>query len=251
MKIISWNVNGLRSVLRRNQLDWLTDTNVDILCLQEIKVQQEQLEDTFKKFLGYNLFLHSATRKGYSGVAVYSKMTPQTVKTEFGFPRFDLEGRGIELTFPHFTLINLYLPHGGWLKHNLEYKLSVYDFLIRYLASKRDQKIILVGDFNVAHTEIDLARPKQNSKNVMFTPEERKQIDRILSLGFVDCFRKLHPAAPMYTWWPYRAEARARKVGWRIDYSLLSASLLPSLRSASVLDSILGSDHCPIELYLF
>jgi exodeoxyribonuclease-3 len=250
MRIISWNVNGLRSVYRKSLLNWLSDSDIDIVCLQEIKAQKEQLDVEVGKFFDYKLFINSGMRMGYSGVAIYSRTSPRAIRTEFGFTRFDNEGRGIEVVYSDFTLVNLYLPHGGWEKQNLSYKLAVYDFLIEYLESKRDQNLIITGDFNIAHSEIDLARPKQNFNNTMFTTEERRRVDKILSLGFVDCFRRLHPDASTYTWWSYRPGARERNIGWRIDYSLISASLVPSLRSASILHHVLGSDHCPIELYL-
>lgn len=248
MRIISWNVNGIRSVYKRNFLNWLPSSGVDILCLQEIKARQEQLSPQILNLLNYNSFFHPAIKKGYSGVAVYSNTPPLSVKTKLGLPRFDDEGRAIELVFSKFILLNLYIPHGGREKENLGYKLAVFDFLVDYLKQKQRERIVLVGDFNIAHTENDLARPKANQNNIMFTPEERKQVDRIINLDFIDCFRRMHPHERQYTWWPYRANARTRNVGWRIDYTFISGNMLPELSSANVLANILGSDHCPIEL---
>jgi len=248
MKIVSWNVNGIRAVYKKNFLDWFITTNADIVCLQEIKAQKEQIPSDLVELKDYYFYFNQAIKKGYAGVAVYSKQKPLKVEYKLGLNRFDQEGRILQLEYPSFTLINLYLPHGGRQKENLSYKLKVYDYLLRYLQNNRSKNIILIGDFNVAHRDIDLARPKQNQNNVMFTPEERQQIDKIINLGFIDTFREFHKEGDHYTWWPYMANARQRNLGWRIDYIFISKELTKKLKDAFILSEIMGSDHCPIEI---
>jgi len=246
MKIISWNVNGLRAIYKKNFLSWFKKTRADIVCLQEIKAHPAQLIPELIQPEEYYSYFNPANKKGYSGVIVYTKKKPLRVGRKLGMKRFDQEGRMLKLEYPNFTLINLYLPQGGRQKQNMGYKLEVYSRLLNYLKRNKNKKIILIGDFNIAHQEIDLARPKQNQKNTMFTPEERKQIDKIIDLGFTDTFRKFHKKAGQYTWWPYWANARQRNLGWRIDYVFASKSLIPKLKKAFILSEVKGSDHCPI-----
>ncbi len=246
MKILSWNVNGLRAVYKKGFLDWLKKSRAKIICLQEIKAQPEQLPFDLTRPKNYYSYFNSAKRKGYSGVAVYTQEKPQKIEFNLDFKRFDQEGRFLKLDFPNFSLINLYLPHGGRKKENYEYKLEVYERLIKYLKGNRNKKIILIGDFNIAHQEIDLARPKDNVKNTMFTPRERKQIERLIKFGFIDSFRKFNQEGGNYTWWPYFREARERNLGWRIDYAFVSKALVAKLKDAFILPEIKGSDHCPI-----
>lgn len=248
MKIISWNVNGLRAVYKRDFLKCLKETKANIICLQEIKIQLEKLPSDLLTPPNYYSCFNFAARKGYSGVAVYVKEKPLMVESIFGKERFDQEGRLLKLDYSDFSLINLYLPHGGRQKENLDYKLAVYNHLIQYLEKIKNEKLILIGDFNVAHKEIDLSRPKENQNNIMFTPKEREQIDRIIHLGFTDTFRKFHKEGGHYTWWPYFASARARNLGWRIDYTFCSKTLMPRLKNAFILNEVLGSDHCPIGI---
>jgi exodeoxyribonuclease-3 len=248
VKIISWNVNGLRAVYKRGFLNILKDLNADIVCLQEIKARKEQLSPDLINPLGYNFYINSANKKGYSGVLVYSRVEPLSVENKIGLDRFDSEGRFLKLTFPHFTLINFYIPHGGRDKQNLGYKLETYNFLTNYLHSLKTKNVVLIGDFNIAHQEIDLARPKYNKDNIMFTPDERKQLDKILELGFSDSFRLFNKNGGNYTWWPYMANARQRNLGWRIDYSFVSENLRRKVKNASILKDISGSDHCPINI---
>lgn len=248
MRIISWNVNGLRALYKKDE-HWLAKINADIVCLQEIKTQQEQqLSFVSINPSGYHSYFNPATRKGYSGTAIYTKERPLEIKQKIGLEKFDNEGRILQLEFPGFMLINLYLPHGGRDKSNLSYKLEVYQKLLNYLAKIKNQKIILVGDFNVAHKEIDLARPKQNKNNTMFTPEERKQIDKLIELGFADSFRIFHKEGRNYTWWPYFANTRQRNLGWRIDYVFVSKGLASKVKNAFILSEVMGSDHCPIGI---
>lgn len=248
MKIISWNVNGLRAVYKKNFLEWLKKSKADIVCLQEIKIQSEQLPFDLVKPSNFFSYFNSASKKGYSGVAVYTKTKPLKIETSLSLERFDHEGRFLKLKFPDFDLINLYLPHGGRQKENLDYKLEAYDYLFKYLKRQEKQKLVLIGDFNIAHQEIDLARPKQNKNNIMFTQEERKQIDRLINLDFTDSFRQFHQEGGNYTWWPYFANARQRNLGWRIDYAFISKTLIPNLEDAFILSEIKGSDHCPIGI---
>lgn len=248
MRIISWNVNGLRAILKKNFLGWLEKENPEILCLQEIKSQPNQLPADITQPKRYFPFINSALRPGYSGLLCYSQSKPVKTEMSLGLERFDQEGRFLKINFKNFSLINIYLPHGGRGKENLSYKLEVYNRFIKYLEKLKDQKIILVGDFNIAHREIDLARPKQNKNNIMFTQDERKQIDKIIDLGFIDTFRKFHPESDRYTWWPYYANARKRNLGWRIDYIFVSRKLIPNLSKAFILPEVLGSDHCPIGI---
>lgn len=248
MKILSWNVNGLRALHKKGFLDWLKKSRAEIICLQEIKAQEEQLPFDLTHPKNYYSYFNSATKKGYSGVAVYSKEKPRKIEFNLGFKRFDQEGRFLKLEFPDFTLINLYLPQGGRKKENYSYKLKVYERLIKYLRKVKNKKIILIGDFNVAHQEIDLARPKDNQKNTMFTPRERKQITRIIKLGFTDSFRKFNQGKGHYTWWAYIRNCRKRNIGWRIDYAFTSKSLTPKLKKSFILPETKGSDHCPIGI---
>lgn len=248
VKIISWNVNGLRAVHKKGFLEWLAKSRADIVCLQETKAQKKQLTPDLIKLKNYHSFFNSARKKGYSGVAVYSKNKPRVVKRKLGMKRFDSEGRLLELEYPDFTLVNLYMPHGDRQKRNLDYKLECYEYLFKNLEKVKNKKIILIGDFNIAHKEIDLARPKQNQNNIMFTPQERKQIDKLIKLGFIDSFRKFHKKGGNYTWWVYMANARQRNLGWRIDYAFVSKKFEKRLKSAFILSRVRGSDHCPIGI---
>ncbi len=246
MKIISWNVNGVRSVYKHGFSMWLSKSRADIVCLQEIKAQKEQIPEKLFSSEGYHLYFHQAEKKGYSGVAVLAKKEPLQISYNLGLERFDKEGRLIHLRYKNFSFINVYMPHGGRFKENLIYKLESYKNLFRYLRGLKDKNIIIAGDFNIAHEEIDLARPDSNKSNIMFTPEERKQLDTLISDGFVDTFRKFHKEGGKYTWWPYMAKARERNLGWRIDYIFVSNSLSQKLKNSFIFNDVLGSDHCPL-----
>ena len=248
MKIVSWNVNGLRAVLRKGFLDWLETTDADIICLQEIKAQKEQLPDVLVIPKGYYSYFNSAKRKGYSGVVVYSKKKPLLIKRKLDLKRFDEEGRFLKLKYKDFILINLYLPHGGRQKENIDYKLKSNARIFEYLKKIKNKNILLIGDFNIAHKEIDLARPSQNQNNIMFTQEERKQVDELISLNFKDSFRMFHQEGGNYTWWPYSFKARERNLGWRIDYAFVSKKLRSKLKKAFIMSEVKGSDHCPIGI---
>jgi exodeoxyribonuclease-3 len=247
MRILSWNVNGIRSTHQKGCLDWLANSQAEIVCFQEIKVQKEQLSPELRNLDGFKYsFFNFAQKKGYSGVAVYCHKKPKKVVRRLGNRRFDSEGRLLELYFPQFVLLNFYLPHGGRQKENLDYKLAAYEAIFKRVKELKKQRLILIGDFNIAHQEVDLARPKQNKNNIMFTPIERAQIDRLLELGFVDSFRRFRKAGGFYTWWPYAFQARERNLGWRIDYVFVGKTLGSKLKKAEILTKVKGSDHCPI-----
>ncbi|MDD5172551.1 MAG: exodeoxyribonuclease III [Patescibacteria group bacterium] len=247
MKIISWNINGIRSAYKKGFLDWFKKDRAEIICLQEVKAQKEQIPkemENLRKFSFFNL----GKRKGYSGVAVYSQKEPVETGINLGLEKFDQEGRMLVLKYPDFNLINIYLPQGGRKKENLSYKLEVYKKLFEHLKKYKDKKVILLGDFNIAHQEIDLARPKQNQQNTMFTPAERKQIKNLIDLGFVDTFRHFYPSKKQYTWWPYFYQARERNIGWRIDYVFVSQKLIFEVKKIFIFSKTKGSDHCPIGI---
>lgn len=250
MKIISWNVNGLRAVERKGFSIWAQNCGADFICLQEIKLQKEQIPEILENLEDYKGIYNFAVKKGYSGTVIYTKQEPIRVVKEMGIERFDSEGRFLQLDYPDFTLINLYMPHGGRQKENLEYKMSCYDCLFKYLSGMSQINVVLVGDFNIAHEDIDLARAKQNRDNIMFTKEERQKHDQLAAFGYIDSFRSLHPEIQVYTWWPWIKTARENNIGWRIDYAYCSKNLHSKLTDASILREISGSDHCPIELCL-
>ncbi len=248
MRIITWNVNGLRSVYRSDFARWVERSEADIICIQEVKAQEADIT-ALPLPQGYDLILNSAERKGYSGTACYVKQPPEGIVTRIGHDRFDSEGRMIELIYPTFSLFNFYIPNGARDQRDMIYKLEAYQKIFDYLRGR--ESVILTGDFNIAHTTLDLARPKENQKNTMFTPEERIQIDHLANFGYTDTFRSLHlEVTGAYTWWPYFANARQRNLGWRIDYVFTSRELTPNVRSAFILPEVMGSDHCPTGIDL-
>lgn len=248
MKIISWNVNGIRSVDKKGFKKWFKEINADIICLQETKAQLEQIPNDLVSPNGYQVFFNSAQKKGYSGVAVYTKPKPLKVEKKLGMRKFDKQGRMLHLKFLKFDLINFYLPQGGRQKENMDYKIETYQRIFKYLKKIKNRNIILTGDFNVAHDEVDLARPKQNQNNTMFTLKERKQIDKVIKIGFVDTFRYFYKEGEHYTWWPYFYQARKRNIGWRIDYIFITRELITKVKKAFILSNVQGSDHCPIGI---
>ncbi|OIO50211.1 MAG: exodeoxyribonuclease III [Candidatus Brennerbacteria bacterium CG11_big_fil_rev_8_21_14_0_20_43_10] len=247
MKILSFNVNGIRAAYQKGFLNWLTASRADIVCTQEIKAQEAQVPTVLLNPAHYYSYFNFAAKKGYSGVGIYTKQKPLRVHHTLDFKRFDQEGRIIKLDYPGFCLINIYIPHGGRGKENIGYKLETYKRLFLFLKGIK-QKLVLMGDFNVAHHEIDLARPQNNKNNIMFTKQERKQIDKLLELGFIDSFRQQNKDSGHYTWWPYGFQARQRNIGWRIDYAFISKNMAPKLRKAFILNKVNISDHCPIGI---
>jgi exodeoxyribonuclease-3 len=254
MKLISWNVNGLRAVHKKGAWDEFIRLSPDVMMLQETKAHPDQLPDELKAPPGYHSFFESSkTRKGYSGVAIYTKVEPEEVRYELGVPELDQEGRLIAAFFKDFVLLNVYFPNGGGGPARLEYKLNFYDAFLEFIDNLRAEgrEIVFGGDVNTAHEEIDLARPKENEEHTGFLPEERAWLDEVVRHGYIDTFRHFHPTrAGAYTYWDMKTAARERNVGWRIDYFFISPGLLPRLKWARILTDIYGSDHCPIEIDL-
>lgn len=250
MRIISWNVNGLRAIHKKGFLEWLQKEQPDILCLQETKADVESLPQDLREVGGYNAFFNSAEKKGYSGVCVYSRSKPVRVEKSFGAKKFDPEGRVLVLEYPKFVLCNVYFPNGKASAERLKYKMDFYDAFLKFVDKlhAEGKKVVICGDVNTAHKEIDLARPKENSETSGFLPEERVWIDELLAHDFVDSFRKFHSEPDNYSWWDYKTKARERNVGWRIDYFFTSKSL--KLKDAFIMNEVLGSDHCPVGIEL-
>jgi len=248
--IYTWNVNGIRAVAKKGFVDWVKKSKGDIICLQETKAQPEQVPDEVKNIKGYDSFWFSAQRKGYSGVGTYSKIKPVKTTNGFGNESFDNEGRVIFSEYEKFVLANVYFPNGGRGPERVKYKLDFYDELFLYLNKNyRDKKgIIVTGDYNTAHKEIDLARPKYNETNSGFLPEERAWIDNIINLGYVDVFRKFHKEPNWYSYWDVFTRARDRNVGWRIDYFMVSDDFVDNISSANIHMDVMGSDHCPVSI---
>lgn len=254
MKLVSWNVNGLRAAAKKGFLDWLYESGADVVGLQETKAEEIQLPEEVRSPNGYYAyFTHSKGRKGYSGVALYSKTKPDKVEYGIGIQKFDDEGRIIIGHYGDLVLLNVYFPNGGGGPERLKYKLEFYDAFLKYVEHlrKRGKKVVFCGDVNTAHEEIDLARPKENEKNTGFLPEERAWIDELIYHGYVDTFRHFSPnKVGAYSYWDMKTAARERNVGWRIDYFFVAPELLPKLKSAGISPTIYGSDHCPIWIEL-
>lgn len=249
MKLISWNVNGLRAVLKKNFLDYLKQESPDVLCLQETKCSPDQVEPVWGD--AYETHWNWAEKKGYSGTAVLTRERPLRVTRGIGIPEHDREGRVLTAEYPGFFLVNVYVPNSQRELARLPYRQQWdRDFLAYLCALDRAKPVVWCGDLNVAHTEIDLTNPKANVKNHGFTPEERAGFDAVVRAGFVDTFREFEKGGGHYTWWSPMGGARSRNVGWRIDYFLVSARLRPALKSAAIQPQILGSDHCPVTLEL-
>ena len=249
MKLISWNVNGLRAVVGKNFREVFQSLDADFFCLQETKMQAGQLD---LQFPGYRSWWNFADKKGYSGTAIYSRMEPLAVTYGMGIDEHDHEGRVITLEMDDFFLVCVYTPNSQDGLRRLDYRMRWEDDFRRYLQGLDNRKpVVVCGDMNVAHNEIDLKNPKTNRQNAGFTDEERNQMTALLEAGFADTFRHLHPTQEgIYSWWSYRFHAREKNTGWRIDYFLTSNRLLPRVREANILTDIMGSDHCPVELAL-
>lgn len=251
IKILSWNVNGIRAVHKKGFLDWLKKENPDILCLQETKAHPDQLTDELLNAKGYTSFFSSSiVKKGYSGVAIYTKQEPVKVEHGFGIPKFDDEGRIIVADYNDFVLINIYYPNGKASDIRLKYKLDFYDAFLTYAEKlkSKGKKLIICGDVNTAHKEIDLARPKENEKISGFLPIEREWMDKFLSHGYLDTFRMFNDEPEQYSWWNMVTRARDRNVGWRIDYFFITENLKKNIKSAFILQEVMGSDHCPVGI---
>lgn len=253
IKLLSWNVNGIRAVHRKGFLDWLELSTPDIVALQEIRATPDQMPKALRQPTGYHSYWLSAEKKGYSGVGLLSKIEPLEVRYGLGVEEFDREGRVIIADYPRFTLMNAYFPSGTRGGDRVEFKLAFNDAFLHVCEGIRAQgkSMIFCGDVNIAHQEIDLTHPKANAKNSGFLPEERAWLDKVFSMGYVDTFRHFHPDEPEhYSWWAQRNNARERNIGWRIDYVIITEDLLANLKDAFILPEVMGSDHCPVGVEL-
>jgi len=251
MKLLSWNVNGIRAVIEKNFGEFVSTEKPDILCLQETKARPEQVQLPLE-LGGYHTYWNSADKPGYSGVAVFSREEPLEVQLGMGHDEHDREGRVLTLEFPEFILVNVYTPNAQDELKRLPYRLSWDEAFRQHVAKHALKKpVVFCGDLNVAHHEIDLARPKDNRKNPGFSDEERESFGKLLGAGFTDTFRHLYPdLSDAYSWWSYRGGARQRNVGWRIDYFGVSTSFIDRVTAAVILPKVLGSDHCPVGITL-
>lgn len=253
MKLISWNVNGIRAVMQKDFTKTLSTLNPDVLCLQETKAQDHQVSDTLLPIDGYHLYMNSAQRKGYSGTAILSRTQPIAVTYGMGIAQHDTEGRIICAEYPGFFLVNVYVPNSGSELLRLDYRQQWDKDFCAYLKElERSKPVVVCGDFNVAHKPIDIARPEANyNKSAGYMQAEIDGMDRFVEQGFVDTFRLMNPHAKnAYSWWSYRAGARERNIGWRIDYFLVSGELASKIEGASIHPDFIGSDHCPISIQI-
>lgn len=250
MKLISWNVNGLRAVLKKNFLDYFENENPDILAIQETKLQESQIPIEIKDLKNYHIFWSFAEKKGYSGVAIFSKQNPLNISFSIGEERFDKEGRVIIAEFEDFTLINCYFPNGQMSDERLKFKLDFYDKMFEEMEEIKNsgKNLIVCGDYNTAHKPIDLANPQDNEKYSGFLPIERAWLDKLVENGWIDTFRHFDNRPEQYSWWTYRFGARKRNIGWRIDYFFVNKEFLPNLKNAFIQQEVIGSDHCPVGI---
>ena len=251
MKLVSWNVNGIRAILKKGFLELFNQMNADIVCLQETKASPDQVDEVSWPE-GYSRYWNSAEKKGYSGTVIFTRHTPLDVTLGLGQRKHDQEGRVITAEFSDFFLVNVYTPNSQNELRRLDYRVTQWDVAFRRYVKRlqRDKPVIFCGDLNVAHEEIDLARPRDNARNAGFTDEERQSFGKLLKGGFIDTFREFEPGAGHYSWWSYRAGARQKNIGWRIDYFCVSAVLRPRLLGAGICPDVMGSDHCPVTLEL-
>ena len=251
MKLVSWNVNGLRAVINKGFEEFFKETDADIFCIQETKMQEDQIDDKIREiFKGYNTYWNSAEKKGYSGTAIITKNIPLNIKFGIGIEEHDKEGRVITLEFDKFYMVNCYTPNSKRELERLDYRMVWEDAFRNYLIELNKKKpVIVCGDLNVAHKEIDLKNPKTNRKNAGFTDEEREKMTELLNAGFTDTFRYLYPdKTDTYTWWSYMFKAREKNAGWRIDYFIVSNSIKDKIKESYIYSEVMGSDHCPVGL---
>lgn len=247
MKLISWNVNGLRAVLKKGFEDFFYDIDADIFCIQETKMQEGQIENFELK--GYKQYWNSAVKKGYSGTAIFTKIEPVSVSYGIGIEEHDQEGRVITLEFEKFYLVNIYVPNSKRELERLDYRMIWEDEIRKYLCNLNKKKpVIMCGDLNVAHEEIDLKNPKTNRRNAGFTDEERGKMTKLLNANFTDSYRYIYPEKIAYSWWSYMGNAREKDIGWRIDYFIVSSDIKEKIKDAYIFKDIYGSDHCPVGL---
>lgn len=249
LKLISWNVNGIRAVLKKGFLDFVAESKPDVLCIQETKAAPDQVGLSLD---GYRPYWNAAERKGYSGTLIFSKIEPLSVKNGLGVKKHDDEGRVITLEFEDYFLVTVYTPNSKRDLSRLEYRVEEWDTaFLRYLRTlEKTKPVVFCGDLNVSHKEIDLANPKSNRRNAGFTDEERGRFDKIVAAGFIDTFREFEPGGGHYSWWSYMGGARAKNIGWRLDYFCVSKSLRPRLEDAFILPDVPDSDHCPVGIIL-
>ena len=247
MKIVSWNVNGIRACINKGFNDFFKEVNADIFCIQETKLQPEQAENI--EFDRYTKYINSAVKKGYSGTMIFTKKKPLNVTYDLGIEEFDKEGRIITLEYDKFFIVNCYTPNSKRELERLDYRMKWEDEVRGYLKKLDEIKpVIYCGDLNVAHEEIDIKNPKTNHFSAGFTDQEREKMTELLNSGFIDTYRYLYPDKVMYSWWSYMRQAREKNIGWRIDYIIVSDALKNNLKEADILTQVLGSDHCPISL---
>lgn len=251
-KLISWNVNGLRAAFKKGFLDLMLQQKFDIVCIQETKVSPDKLPRELKNLPGYYNYFVAAERNGYSGVGIFSKRKPLNVETGMGIEKFDREGRFLRIDYEDFVLMNIYFPNGIASQERLNYKMDFYAFFLDYANALKveGKKLVICGDVNTAHKEIDLSRPKENENISGFLPEERAWMDKFLAAGYIDTFRIFNSQAGNYSWWSMRNRARERNVGWRLDYFFVSENLQDNVKAAPIYKEITGSDHCPVGLEL-
>jgi len=252
MKLISWNVNGLRAAWKKGFVDFMMAERPDLLCVQETKIQEDQISDEMRQPHGYRSYWSMAEKKGYSGVVTYARPEPIGTGIEFGSPTLDSEGRIVHTELPAFHLLNVYFPNSGMGPERLAHKLKFYDEFLRLTEAlrRRGKGVVVCGDVNTAHTEIDLARPKENERAPGFLPVERQWVSKLIAHGYHDTFRLFNQEPGHYTWWELKTGARARNVGWRIDYFFVSDELRARVKDAGIMPHVQGSDHCPITLTL-
>ncbi|GAB4125887.1 MAG: exodeoxyribonuclease III [Raineya sp.] len=250
MKIISYNVNGIRAAIRKGFLEWLGATKADMLCLQEIKVDAIHFPYTLFENLGYECIVFPAQKAGYSGTAILTKHRPKEIKKGCGIELYDHEGRVLKAVFENFTLISVYFPSGSSGEERQSVKMQFLEDFYKWIENKKNEKIIICGDFNICHQAIDIHNPKANANSTGFLPEERAWFSKFLDLGFIDSFRHLCKEPHYYTWWSSRSGARSKNLGWRIDYQIISETLIEHLEKAYILSEAHHSDHCPIAIVL-
>lgn len=250
MRLVSWNVNGIRAAIKKGFAEALHTMNTDVICLQETKAQDDQVMAALEGIEGFHVYANSADKKGYSGTAILTRTEPLSIHYDMDKPEHNLEGRVIALEFDHYFLVTVYTPNSGSELKRLDYRQQWdADFLAHLKQLEQQKPVVVCGDLNVAHRDIDLARPKPNyNKSAGYTQKEIDGLDKLVAAGFIDTFRHQHPDGVKYSWWSYRAGARGNNVGWRIDYFLVSELLKDKIRDADILTEVMGSDHCPVQL---
>lgn len=251
-KFISYNLNGIRSAMSKDWINWLKDQNADIVCLQETKAHTDQIDISAFENLGYHTYWHSAQKRGYSGVAIFSKKKPDHVEVGCGIKAYDDEGRILRADFGEFSVLSCYFPSGSSGEERQDFKMEFLKDFTAYIheLKKTRKKLLISGDVNICHQPIDIHNPVSNKNSSGFLPEEREWVSQFLQTGFVDTFRQLHKEPGKYTWWSYRFSARKKNLGWRIDYHFITENLLPHLQNAAILNEAVHSDHCPIVVEL-